>query len=209
MFGKHAALNGAWEEPGVIGTRIEINGRRLTVLWRSAPVLQTTFRVANGPEGLVLRPAQNSLCYAGESKPYAVMTGLVYRDGTLVMDEQFPISGASRRELKPTRNTRYGGYTVDDRGLAILQGTWRDEQGFFTLTFAGNTLHTGRRTVKVHTLRPLDDASGQWYKVADEDPAVTGWDGLEHLILEGDRLTGCIPVCDAPAIDLVFTKTDA
>jgi type I restriction enzyme M protein len=34
-------LEGAWEEPGVIGTRVEIEKDRITVLWRNAPVLET------------------------------------------------------------------------------------------------------------------------------------------------------------------------
>ena len=38
----YSELSGAWEERGVIGTRIEIDGDDICVLWRNAPVLETS-----------------------------------------------------------------------------------------------------------------------------------------------------------------------
>ena len=48
------ALDGAWEERGVIGTRIEIKGDKLTVLWRSGVVLETKFKTERDGENIAL-----------------------------------------------------------------------------------------------------------------------------------------------------------
>ena len=38
-------LNGAYEEPYVIGSRIEIDGSKIIILWRASPVLETSFKI--------------------------------------------------------------------------------------------------------------------------------------------------------------------
>ena len=196
-------LNGAWEEPGVIGTRVEIRGRDLVILWRSDPVLTTTFRVQETAEGLSLLPAATGMRYRGAAFDYATLSGLVYRDGALILTEYFPITGESSTTLKPTENTRFGRYAPDQKARALVQGDWRDENGFLEMSFRGDKVRFNGKVKRFVVLRPFDNGP---LLVADRDPAVDGWDGMDRFEIRGDELVSSIMVCDAKPVPILLRR---
>ena len=115
-------LNGAWEERGVIGTRIEIDGKNITVLWRNSPVLTTMFKLKDAEGGAELELKSNGLRYEGSKSDYATVTRIFYSEGRLIFEEHFPITGPSKTELTKTECSRFGNYTVCDNVLKELQG---------------------------------------------------------------------------------------
>ncbi len=216
MFGrtkKHeAALNGAWEEPGVIGTRIEIDGTNLTILWRNAPVLETTFRISEKDDGLELIPKENGMAYSTDEKPYATVTRLFWHDGNLEFDELFPISGPSSQTLKKTMNSRYGNVTICDEVLEELQGRWVEVNGgeYFRISFRGDRMTlTDNGTRAVHAVRPNGYASmAGGVMIIDADPSVYEWRGLGNMTYDGAVIRLQMFVCDAEPMFLTFKKAD-
>lgn len=200
-------LDGAWEEPGVIGTRIEIEGRRITVLWRNSPVLVTACKWEKRDGGIELILAHNGMRYEGAASDYGELRSLFYKDGTLLMTEYFPITGESRQTLKKTLQSRYGNYTVEKEPLKELQGTWRDETGTFTLTFSGDTLTANGTSTRICLLRSNSDPAGsRRYKVADKDPAKYEVLHYSHMEYTGGQLTAQMMVFDAPPHVMRFHK---
>lgn len=199
-------LNGYWEEPGVIGTRIEIRGSRILVLWRNSPVLDTRFTVERAEEGrLYLRLKSTGLRYEGADRDYATVTGLYLADGRLHFEKDFPITGKSEEILAKTDNSRYGNVTVVDKEiLPELKGTWKDEHDFYTLTFQGNKLTVLDYTVKIHVVRGNGETGG--YRIVNQDPSkreIPPFFTLEYL---GDRIEGRPLILDAPPVTIVFHK---
>ena len=140
MLTKNNELNGAWEEPGVIGTRIEISGSRLTVLWRNSPVLETKFSTKKQAGRTDLLPKSRGFRYKSAISDYAELKELYFEDGKLVLIEHFPITGDSETKLEKTDRSRYGDYTIADEALNELKGTWIDDHGFLPLVFELNKL---------------------------------------------------------------------
>ena len=202
----HPALNGAWEEPGVIGTRIEIEGEKIVVLWRSAPVLTTTFRVKAGEEGDELLLKHTGLRYERAASDYAAVTGLVYRDGVLTLTEDFPISGPSVTCFKKTENSRFGNYDAVDGRLEELAGVWKERGGCLTLTVKGDVMDLDGRRGRICLLRSRNDPPGAPLWIRDVDPSVFEWGGIDRLAYDGERITGYRRICDAPSEFLVFEK---
>lgn len=202
-----AELNGAWEESGVIGSRIEIDGRKITVLWRNAPVLETTFKPETTENGIELRLRSTGMRYAGSAADYARIERLVYKDGCLEFVEFFPISGESRSVLTRTENSRYGNYEIADEVLKDLQGVWKAPNSFFELVIRRDELRLNGRTTHVHVLRSKSpyEPPGR-YLLADRDPSVTEWEGFSRFEYDGQRLRTRMLVCDAPSIEYVFEK---
>ena len=66
-------LDGAWEEKGVIGIRIEINGSHIVVLWRNSPVLDTKFQLVEGENEKELKLKKNGLRYEDDVSAEANM----------------------------------------------------------------------------------------------------------------------------------------
>ena len=205
MRRKYKELDGAWEEPGVVGTRIEISGRKLTVLWRSDPVLETTFSAEENDGMIVLSPKETDMRNRGDTRVYASVTGLSYSDGELTFTEMFPITGESRAILRKTENSRFGNYDVADDILKELQGTWKDKTGYFEFTVKKNVLDLNGHARKIHVLRPR---SGGTLVIADDDPSVTEWDGFTRFEYYGDRVVTRMIVFDAPGAfpEYVFEK---
>ena len=202
----HPELNGAWEEPGVIGTRIEIEGNKIVVLWRSAPVLTTTFRVKAGEEGDELLLKHAGLRYEHAASDYASVTGLVYRDGVLTLTEDFPISGISVSRFKKTENSRYGAFDAADERLGELAGVWKEKGGYLTLTVKGDVMDLDGKQARIHLLRNRSDPPGAPLFIRDADPSVFEWSGIDRLTYDGERITGYRRICDAPSEFLVFEK---
>ena len=207
-FGRRkSAFDGAWEERGVIGTRIEIEGKNLTVLWRNAPVLETTFKVKKTEEGEELLLAHNGMRYAGTDKDYAEVRGIVVKDGKMRFTEYFPISGKSESFLQKTEQSRYGDYTIVDKEvLPELQGKWRDDSGYHTLEFSGDRLHSDEGTIRVHALRSNAYPDSGEYRIVDQDPSKYEVFYYANMTYRPGRLSAIIPVCDAPSITVYFKK---
>ncbi len=201
-------LSGAWEERGVVGTRIEIDRKELTVLWRNTPVLCTKYEPKETENGVVLELERNGLRYPDSGSDYATVTKISYSEGKLTFEEHFPITGPSATVLTKTENSRYGNYTVCDSVLKELQGKWKDQSGIFELEFCGDKLKIDSRTViTVHALHGNYDAANERiYLIADADPSRYELYGMTRLTYDGVTLTSQLIVCDAPPHTLIFTK---
>ncbi len=200
-------LNGAWEKKGVLGTRIEIDGDKLLILWMNNPVLETTFSltVDGGTAALVL--ADKGLRYEGDGKDYATVTSLIYREGKLEFTESFPVSGEKKETLSKTENSRYGNYDIADEVLDELQGTWQDESGYYTIVFSGDEMTLNEVKTNVHVLKnKADDSDKPTYLIADANPAVTEFGGITRPEYRNGVLTAYVIVYDADSIKLTFTK---
>ena len=201
------ALQGAWEEPGVIGTRLEIEKNRLTVLWRNAPVLKTEYTLKKTEEGCELVLQENGLRYEYSDEDYASVTSLILKDDVLEFSELFPISGPSVTRLKKTANSRYGNYTVREDILKELQGVYTDPEGFFRVSIEGDILTSNGRELKIVVLKHNDSYSpSNTYKIAAYDPAL--YEVLEYAWMEysGGELKGQLMIFDAPPHVVHFKK---
>ena len=198
-------LNGAWEEPGVIGTRIEIDGSGIVIFWRNTPVLQTTFKTVetDGKTELVLN--NRGLRNKGASYDYALVTSLVLDGRCLELNEEFTIAGESKTILKKTENSRYGNYDICDDVLNELNGLWKDKNGYFELEFNENVLSVNGRSRTIHVLRSRGERNGG-YIIADSDPSVYEFEGFSRPVYCGGTITAYLLVCDAPSVFLVFEK---
>ena len=199
-----AVYEGNWDERGVVGTRIEITKRTVTILWRGAPVLETRYKAVKDGEKIRLVLKENGMRYAPTSPAYATVTALFYEDYKLHFHEDFPISGPSEAILEPTENNRYGFYSIeDDKVLPLLQGSWAEEGGYFTLTFQKNRMTSERETTGIHVLRSRYRNAPEVYKIVNEDA------GKEDLLLDfdGETIEQTIPICDAPRpMKLIYHK---
>ena len=199
--------DGAWEERGVIGTRIEIEKGVLTVLWRNAPVLKTKFSPVEKDGGLELELKQNGLRYENDVKDYANVTRIFIKDGKMEFEEFFPISGASKNTLEKTASSRFGNYTICDDILKELQGTWRDERGWHELVFRKDTLTVFGRTIKIHALHSnYESAPKGEYLIVDADPSNYELYAMSRLTYYDGVLRGHELICDAPPATLLFKK---
>ncbi|MBO4331223.1 MAG: hypothetical protein J5827_04025 [Oscillospiraceae bacterium] len=202
-----AELDGAWEEPGVIGTRIEIDGRSITVLWRNSPVLETVFNAVDAEGYTLLRLKKNGLRYSGAASDYASIKSLTCRDGCMELTEQFPISGESRTVLKKTENSRYGNYEITDDVLKELRGVWKSTDGVFELEIKKDVLTLNGKTTRIHVLKSKSAGEGDGrYLLADRDPSVFEWGGFGRFEYCGGRLSASVIIFDAPPKTAVFEK---
>ncbi|MBS7263407.1 MAG: hypothetical protein KIG36_07355 [Eubacteriales bacterium] len=203
FFSKNSELNGAWEEKGVIGTRLEIDEPNLLVLWRNTPVLKTRFKRKKDGAAVELVLANKGMRYPQAYSDYAQLKSLIYRDGKLEMTEEFPITGESRATLSKTDNTRFGAYDIADELLPQLRGTWKDEKEWFTVTFEGDKMiHNGHDT-RIHILRSRYDGR---LLVADQDPSHYELEGISRFEYDGTTLRANLLICDAPPTYVVLTK---
>lgn len=203
-------LNGYWEEPGVIGTRIEITGKSIVILWRNSPVLETKFTVIELKDKTLLHLKHSGLRYAGAVTDYATVMTLTYKDGLLELTEFFPITGQSKTILKKTENSRYGNYTVVDRqALPIIKGKWVSEDGHFTILFKDDCLIVGDLSVNIHVLQSNSDYSDKGaLKIVDADPSHYDILNFNEMVYKKGAITATIPVCDAPSYITVFKRAD-
>ena len=201
-----ADLDGAWEEPGVIGTRIEIEGSRITVLWRNKPVLETTFTTENaaGSEYDILL-SDNKLRYSPSEKPYAEITSLRRTGSGIEKVTEFPISGTDIQLLERTENSRYGNYEIRDDLLGELQGLWVSGSGSEEIRIDGNMLTAGFRPAEITVLKSRSGGCGP-YRIVPKDPSVYEFSEYFSIEYYGGKLTARPAILDAPAVTLVFTK---
>ena len=205
MF-KKSELDGAWEERGVIGTRIEIKGSKVTILWRNTPALETSFKKENGGDGkIILKLKETGLRNQNQGPVYATVTELSYKDGKLEFVEDFPISGVSRATLEKTLYSRYGAYEIVDEILPELKGEWSDEKGWFKLEFSGNQMKFQGEKRKIHVLRPISGYRSEFF-IADEDPSCYDFRGFSRPVYSGGVITVQMMICDAPPVVIELKK---
>ena len=203
---KRSLLNGAWEERGVIGTRIEINNKRIVIMWRNSPVLDTSFEISEKNGSAVLELEKTGLRYQGSASDYAEVTGIEYADGKLIFKENFPITGPSETALEKTENSKYGPYLISDgETLKLLSGEWKDGSGFYTLKIKKNVMEWNGTKIKFHTLIPKSGFCGI-FRIVDEDPSKYEVFHLSNMTFDGQNIRANEIVCDGPTIELVFTK---
>ena len=206
MFGKKANrdLEGAWEEPGVIGTRIEIEGDSITVLWRNAPVLETKFKTKKVDGGLLLELKKTGMRYAGSATDYAEVTRIFCRDGALEFEEFFPISGKSSSTLKKTENSRYGNYDIADSELPLVQGEWVANE-YHSFTISGDVMEMCGKKRKIRLLVSQGQVNGP-IRIVDADASVYELQGLANFEFIGGGITATMLICDAPSVRLTFRR---
>ena len=194
------ALLGAWEEPGVVGTRVEIDAKTVQILWQGGVVLDTPYTAKAEDDRIVLLLKKTGMRYAGAGSDYAAVTALYYADGTLVFRERFPITGESECRLKKTENSRYGNYDVaDDEYLPLLQGVWRDDSGFYQLRVVRDVLTCDGRGVRIRILRGRGACGNGCVQIVDADPAKHGLLHFCNVRFADGEITAMLPVCDAPS----------
>ena len=201
-------LNGAWEERGVIGTRIEIDRKHITVLWRNAPVLQTTFRTRNAGEKTILILKKTGLRYVGATNDYADVTEIALQDDRLIFTKHFPITGESTETLEKTDRSRFGDVRFADKEiLPLLQGVWTTPDRSEQLSFSKDRFTFNGQTVSVHILQSNDPGTDPTvYRIADADPAHYELLFFANMCYHAGEITAMIPVCDAPSVILHFHK---
>ena len=212
MFGKknRPELTGNWEEPGVIGTRVEIAKNRIVILWRSDPVLDTEFTAEETPEGILrLHLKKTGLRYSRASSDYASVTDVYLQEGKLHLCKHFPISGPDEEILQKTENSRFGNYDIVDKEvLPILRGVWEDGDGFWKLVFQGNTMTCRGDKFPIHVLRSRSGYHPEEFRVVHADPARDMVGDFNALEFTAGQLRGVMHVCDGPTMYVVFRHKD-
>lgn len=198
-------LDGAWEERGVVGSRIEIEKDKLTVLWRGGVVLETKFKSEQDGDAVVLKLAQNGMRYKGDSKDYATVTDIHYDGDALFFEENFPITGKSVTKMQKTENSRYGNVKViDGEVLRELGGKWISDSGYSEMSIKGNTLELDGMKIKIHVVSDaLPDGP---FGIIDDDPSKSGIGYFYSVRYNGEVIKAVVPVCDAPSITEIFRK---
>ncbi|MBQ7624861.1 MAG: hypothetical protein IJS65_06285 [Clostridia bacterium] len=203
---KNEDFFGAFEEPHVIGTRIEIDKKSVAVLWRGGVVLKTPYKAEEADGGVRFVLKNKGLRYEGSATDYASVKDLFFKDGELTYVQQFPITGESRTVLKPTGNSRYGNYDeAEPEVYKELSGRWIDERGCNDLKIKGRTLEFFGTKIKFRLLRPR---GGGAYKITDEDPSKDGLYGIGYAEYSPQGIIKItIPVCDAQP-ECIFLKKE-
>lgn len=193
-------LNGAYEEEGVIGTRIEIDYPNILVLWRNSPVLKTNFKM----KGNVLVLGENELKYENSDSSYGTITSIILKDDKLEFKKNFPVTGESISVLTKTNKSRFGNFEIVDDIFKKLQGKWKADNFFDELTIKGDTLILNGKKVKTHVLKSSSDDN--YYKIVDQDSS--RYELFDFFLLEynGENLIGRVMVCDAEPIVVKFAK---
>ena len=197
---------GFWEEPGVIGSRIEIEKDRLIVLWRGAPVLETKYKlIINADGNPEIIPNQKGLKNPGSSVSYADITGLIFKDGKLEFTKDFSISGESKDILSKTTNNRYGNYDIVDEMLPEISGKWKDEKGFINLEIKGNTMILNNESTHIHVLKSRSGWPSACI-IADVDPSRDNWQGFDRFQYENGRMITHMLVYDLGSFEIMITR---
>ena len=198
-------LIGAWEEPGVIGTRIEIDKKNILVLWMNTPVLETKYSIVKDGDEYILKLNKDELKYTQDATPYAIITRLSYKDERLTFSKNFKITGESTDILRKTANSRYGNYEiVDNQFTKELSGLWRSDEFSYELKFSKNKVSNNDSTIKYHVLQ--NKSYPQEYTLVDEDTSKRGLFEFINVKYTQNIIEATIPVCDAPSIVIRFKK---
>ena len=217
------SLEGAWQ-PSDIGTRIEITGDTMLILWRNTPALETRFSVTEEDGKYVLHLENTELRHASadlrmkrtnranDGMVYAHVTGCWVEDGTMHLLKRFDIAGDREEILKPTNQSRYGDVTiVTEEMLPRLRGLWRTKDGDTALEFVGETLRCRNRglswdpeEIPVAVVRY--NYAPEEIHIVHKDPAMESVFYFSDLRYDNGKLVALMHVADANSIEFVFEK---
>lgn len=210
-----ASLDGAWK-PRDYGTRIEIDGNHMLILWMNRPQLETTFTVTEEDGKTVLHLEKTGLRERGDQKDYAQITGLWVEDGQMHFVKVFDIAGEKSEVLSPTTESRYGNVTVvTEKELPRIEGVWKTKDRMdYTLKIEGEKISW--RFAKYEWEGPVEFAviHENWetdpdkFKIRPKNPAVDYFRGFTTFDYRDGKLHTEIPVYDAESPKLVFEKVE-
>ena len=214
-FADGASLDGAWK-PRDYGTRIEIDGENILILWMNRPQLKTTFTVTEEDGKTVLHLEKTGLRERGDQKDYAQITGLWVEDGQMHFVKVFDVAGEKSEVLSPTTESRYGNVTVvTEKELPRIEGVWKTKDRMdYTLKIEGEKISW--RFAKYEWESPVEFAviHENWekdpdkFKIRPKNPAVDYFRGFTTFDYRDGKLHTEIPVYDAESPKLVFEKVE-
>ena len=214
-FAGGASLDGAWK-PRDYGTRIEIDGNHMLILWMNRPQLETTFTVTEEDGKTVLHLEKTGLRERGDQKDYAQITGLWVEDGQMHFVKVFDVAGEKSEVLSPTTESRYGNVTVvTEKELPRIEGVWKTKDRMdYTLKIEGEKISW--RFAKYEWEGPVEFAviHENWetdpdkFKIRPKNPAVDYFRGFTTFDYRDGKLHTEIPVYDAESPQLVFEKVE-
>ncbi len=203
-------FDGAWEEKGVIGPRLEIDGDKVIFLWQASVVLETRFDTVQEGGKTVLRLEHNGLRNEGSLDPYAVITEFYFNGTALITVADFRFSGKCETRFFPTSNSRYGNVTlVNDEYLPQLCGVW--ESKYTDLVFDGETLRIcghgmSNPELELTIVCARPNSSPDKVAILDKDPSKHNIGDFYSVIFSGGKITASIEVCDDRPVNIDFTK---
>lgn len=211
--GKGASLDGAWQ-PDNYGTRVEIAGDKIVVLWRSAPVLETMFTVSQEGKRKVLRLEKTEMWDETRGHAIGAVTGCYVEDGKMHLLQHYEFAGDDEEILEPTTESRYGDAAViTEKMLPRIQGVWQTEDGSYAIRISGSTLesrfrenawaHPAKIAVVHYNWRDDKDS----FAIVPEDPAQHEIEPFTIFEYKKDgKLHARIIVHDADSPDFAFEK---
>ena len=191
---KYDELNGAWEERGVIGTRIEIYNKEISIFWQNIEVNSTTYVLQKEDEKLILKLKNNELKHK-DGRVYAIVEEISYNNGKLSFIKNFPITGKNEEVLSKTENSRYGNYEICDDILKEIKGVWTDGSEYMQIEIKNNVLKINGTTQKIHVLKSKSAYDNE-YKIVDIDPSVSSIGSFSKLLYKDGKIIAQIFVCD-------------
>ena len=200
---------GFWE-PSHNGPRVELDEAFYIQLWRGAEVLKTTYKTAEREGKIYIYPDETGLRYTATSDPYATIKECFFENDTLVVIENFPISGDSTDIYKRTKNNRYGNYEiVDIQYLPFLEGIW--SCGSAMLKIQKDKLYFGydEDSLKHSDALPitvLKCGYNDEISIHHLNPSVEMLHNYNRIEFRDNKLYATIPVCDAPSFEQIFEK---
>lgn len=204
-------FDGAWEETGVVGPRVEIKDNMLVRLWQASPVLETRFETVEDGGKIVLKLEHDGLRSAGSLDAYAVIKECYFNGTALVFVDDYRFSGESTVKMYPTKNSRYGNVTlINDEVFPLLQGRWvsRYTDLVFegsTMSICGSGIQNADEVFEIVAARHNDYAKGD-VMILNKDPAKHGFGSFSRLEYQNGELIASVDVCDAETMKVVFTK---
>ena len=205
-------LEGAWQ-PDDYGTRVEITGDTLLLLWRNAPVLETKFSVSREGGKYVLHLEKTEQRDARDGRVYGHVTGCWVEDGVMHLLQRYEIAGDDEELLRPTKESRYGDVTlVTEKYLPRLRGLWRTKDGGrWELEIVGETLRyrdgregEWRETIPIVVTRDTDEP--ERIRIVHRDPSEENVACFFELKYVRDRLVAREIIADGDSPKIVFEK---
>ena len=205
-------LEGAWEGK-YIGTRIEIQGDQITILYRNRPVLETTFTLLENGEIKYLRLINVGLRYKEDSKDYAIIDKIYLENEQLHLYKTFYIAGEHNEILHKINNSRYGDVTVvDEEILPKLQGFWKAPNSSYILEIKGNKLICRYKDDvlsedKITVVHYNDETDPNLFSIINKDPArLEGVCMFTNFTYQDDKLSAYEIIFDDDSPRLEFEK---
>lgn len=213
--GKGASLDGAWQ-PDNYGTRVEIMGDKIVILWRSAPVLETKFTVSQEGAKKVLKLEKTEMWDAVRGHAVGTVTGCYVEEGKMHLLQHYEFAGDDEEILEPTTDSRYGdAKLVTDKMMPRLKGTWKSpDRGGCTLKIDGGSLKwrfgedEWKGPVEIVVVHYNWKEDKDDYSIVDKDASQEYVGDFQAIECKKGKLTARIHVHDGDAIKYAFEKVE-